>query len=83
MMMDTSININDAQLIFTTHDAGILDLSLLRRNQIWFAEKNENTAATEIFALSEFSPRKGENVHKGYLQGRYGPIPFIGGGENL
>lgn len=83
MMMDTSINKNHAQLIFTTHDAGILDLSLLRRDQIWFAEKNENTAATEIFALSEFSPRKGENVHKGYLQGRYGAIPFIGGGENL
>lgn len=83
MMMDAAININHAQLIFTTHDAGILDLSLLRRDQIWFAEKNENTAATEIYALSEFSPRKGENVHKGYLQGRYGAIPFIGGGESL
>lgn len=83
MMMDASININHAQLIFTTHDAGILDLSLLRRDQIWFAEKNEKTAVTEIYALSEFSPRKGENIHKGYLQGRYGAIPFIGGGESL
>lgn len=79
MMMDTSININHAQLIFTIHDADILDLSLLRRDQIWFAEKNEKTAVTEIYSLSEFSPRKGENVHKGYLQGRYGAIPFING----
>lgn len=83
MMMDASININHAQLIFTTHDAGILDLSLLRRDQIWFAERNEKTAETEIYALSEFSPRKGEDVHKGYLQGRYGAVPFIGGGKNL
>lgn len=82
MMMDASINVNHAQLIFTTHDAGILDITLLRRDQIWFAEKNEKTAATEIYALSEFSPRKGENVHKGYLQGRYGAIPFIRGGDS-
>ena len=34
---------------------------------------------TDIYALTEFSPRKGENISKGYLQGRYGAIPFIGG----
>ena len=79
MVQDTMINTNHAQLIFTTHDTGLLDLSLLRRDQIWFAEKNENTLQTEIYALTDFSPRKDENIAKGYMQGRYGAIPFIGG----
>ena len=71
---------NHAQLIFTTHDTGLLDLKLLRRDQIWFAEKDEKTMQTDIYALTEFSPRKEENIARGYLQGRYGAIPFIGGG---
>lgn len=70
---------NGAQLLFTTHDAMLLDLSFFRRDQIWFAEKNEKTSATELYSLASFSPRKGENVRKGYLQGRFGAIPFIGG----
>ena len=79
MIQDATVNTNHAQLIFTTHDTGLLDLTLLRRDQIWFAEKNEKTLQTDIYALTEFSPRKGENISKGYLQGRYGAIPFIGG----
>jgi threonylcarbamoyladenosine tRNA methylthiotransferase MtaB len=43
------------------------------------AEKNDKTCATELYSLTSFSPRKGENVRKGYLQGRFGAIPFIGG----
>lgn len=80
MMQDQTINKNHAQLIFTTHDTGLLDLKLLRRDQIWFAEKDENSMQTDIYALTEFSPRKDENIAKGYMQGRYGAIPFIGGG---
>ena len=71
MVQDAAINTNHAQLIFTTHDTGLLDLTLLRRDQIWFAEKDEKTMQTDIYALTEFSPRKGENISKGYLQGRY------------
>ena len=71
MVQDAAINTNHAQLIFTTHDTGLLDLTLLRRDQIWFAEKNEKTMQTDVYALTEFSPRKGENIAKGYLQGRY------------
>ncbi len=63
-----------------THDTGLLDLKLLRRDQIWFAEKDEKSMQTDIYALTEFSPRKEENIARGYLQGRYGAIPFIGGG---
>ena len=80
MIQDQNINRNHAQLIFTTHDVGLLDLTLLRRDQIWFAEKDEKTMQTDIYALTEFSPRKDENIAKGYMQGRYGAIPFIGGG---
>jgi len=57
----------------------LLDLALLRRDQIWFTEKNPDTAATDLFSLWEFSPRKNENIRKGYLQGRFGAIPFLGG----
>lgn len=80
MIQDQTINQNHAQLIFTTHDTGLLDLKLFRRDQIWFAEKDEKSMQTDIYALTEFSPRKEENIAKGYLQGRYGAIPFIGGG---
>lgn len=83
MVQDASINRNHAQLIFTTHDTGLLDLTLLRRDQIWFAEKDEKSMQTEVYALTEFSPRKGENIAKGYLQGRYGAIPFVNGGVDL
>lgn len=80
MLQDPEINIKKAQLVFTTHDTGLLDLKLLRRDQIWFAEKDERTMQTDVYALTEFSPRKGENIAKGYLQGRYGAVPFISGG---
>ena len=79
MVQDSSINTSGAQLLFTTHDALLLGLNLMRRDQIWFAEKNDRSCATELYSLASFSPRKGENVRKGYLQGRFGAIPFIGG----
>lgn len=79
MVNDKVVNENGAQLIFTTHDAMLLDLKFFRRDQIWFADKNNETCATELYSLASFSPRKGENVRKGYLQGRFGAIPFIGG----
>lgn len=77
MIQDASINTNHAQLIFTTHNERLLDLTLLRRDQICFAERNFKTMKTEIYALTEFSPRKDENIVKCYLHGRYGALPFI------
>lgn len=79
MVQDKTVNTNGAQLLFTTHDAMLLDLDFFRRDQIWFAEKDDRSCATELFPLTSFSPRKGENVRKGYLKGRFGAIPFIGG----
>lgn len=79
MVQDKTVNTNGAQLLFTTHDAMLLDLDFFRRDQIWFAEKDDRSCATELYPLTSFSPRKGENVRKGYLKGRFGAIPFIGG----
>lgn len=65
-----------AQLIFTTHDTTLLSQKILRRDQIWFMEKNDRNA-TELYPLSDFSPRDNEAVERGYLNGRYGGIPFL------
>ena len=74
---DAEINKNGAQLIFNTHDTNLLDLELLRRDQIWFTEKNEEDGSSTIYPLDDFSVRKTENIEKGYLLGRYGAIPFL------
>lgn len=75
---DKQINKNNAQLIFNTHDTNLLSLDFFRRDQIYFAEKNYESGITDLYSLDEFSVRKNENIHKGYLQGRYGAIPFLG-----
>ena len=68
------VNRNGAQLIATTHDTNLMDTDMLRRDQLWFAEKNTE-GATEIYPLTDIRTRKGDNVELGYLQGRYGAVP--------
>ena len=65
-----------AQLIFTTHDATLLSQKLLRRDQVWFMEKDASRAS-RLYPLSDFSPRENEAIERGYLNGRYGGIPFL------
>ena len=71
------LNRNGAQLIFSTHDTSLLDPYLLRRDQIWFVEKDREQAS-KLYPLSDFSPRKNEALERGYLIGRYGSLPFLG-----
>ena len=71
---DPDMNKKHAQLIFTTHDTTVQDM--FRRDQIWFVEKNEGNA-TQLYPLSDFSPRKKEARQKGYLNGRYGALPYV------
>ena len=71
------INKANSQLIFTTHATNLLDLELLRRDQIWFTEKNPETGVSDLYPLDSFSVRKEENIQRGYINGRYGAIPFI------
>ena len=75
---DPAINRHGAQLIFSTHDTSLLDPTLLRRDQIWFVEKDDAQAAT-LVPLTDFSPRKNEAFEKGYLTGRYGGVPVLSG----
>ena len=76
-------NKNGAQLIFNTHDTNLLSLNLFRRDQIWFTEKDYKKGATDLYPLDDFPVRKTENIQKGYLNGRYGAVPFVAMGDNL
>jgi energy-coupling factor transporter ATP-binding protein EcfA2 len=75
---DPETNPQNAQLIFNTHDTNLLDTRILRRDQIWFTEKDEK-GATHLYPLTDFRARKHENLERGYLQGRYGAVPAVGG----
>lgn len=75
-------NLNNAQLIFTSHDISLLSEEFLRRDQIYFTDKNEK-GATELFSLMDISERKGVDFAKRYLEGRYNALPYISDFENL
>ena len=68
-------NPKGAQLIVATHDTNLLSSPHIRRDQIWFTEKDD-AGATELVPLTDIQTRKGDDIEKGYLQGRYGAIPF-------
>ncbi len=78
---DPATNPRNAQLLFTTHDTNLLGTTTgetaLRRDQVWLTEKS-NEGATCAYPLTDYKPRKAENLERGYLQGRYGAIPFLG-----
>lgn len=79
---DPSRNPHGAQLIFTTHDTNLLSSHLLRRDQIWFTEKDEQER-TDIYNMMQIvlpdgtEPRGDGNIERNYIQGRYGAIPYI------
>jgi hypothetical protein len=79
--IEPATNPRNAQLIFTTQDTNLLGTMMggpaLRRDQMWFTEK-DSEGATVLYPLTDFKPRKAENIERGYLQGRYGAIPFLG-----
>ncbi len=81
MFNSPECNPRNAQIVFTTHDTNLLGTTLgeppLRRDQVWFTEKGIN-GTTALYPLTNFKPRKTENMERGYLQGRYGAIPFMG-----
>lgn len=66
-------NEKDSQLIATTHESNLLDLKLIRQDEIWFVEKNPE-GASHLISLAEYKPR--EDVKKGYLTGKYGAVPY-------
>lgn len=90
MFLDPSCNLKHAQLIFATHDTNLLSYARLRRDQIYFAEKNK-WESTEVFSLADFvyfgerngktieeKERKDSDKERRYMEGRYGAIPLFG-----
>lgn len=64
------------QLIFTTHESCLLDQDILRPDEIWFAQK-DITGSSKFYPLSDFNIHGTANIQNGYLNGRYGGIPFL------
>ncbi len=67
----------NAQLIFATHDTNLLNKDLFRRDQIWFAEKDQ-FGATHLYSLAEFKVRNDASFGSDYIRGKYGAIPYLG-----
>ena len=88
LFMNPESNPNRTQLIFSTHDTNLLNYLKLRRDQVYFMEKNK-WESSELFSLSDFKHRNAEgeelserwdsDKEKRYIEGRYGAIPFLGG----
>jgi len=70
------------QLIFTTHESNLLDQEIFRQDEIWFVEK-DLTGSTDMYSLNDFKEHKTIDIRKGYLNGRYGSIPFLGNLKDL
>ncbi len=66
----------NGQLIFSTHETCLLDQDILRTDEIWFAQKDPS-GATQLYSLSDYNVHSTANVENGYLNGRYGGIPFM------
>ena len=70
------------QLIFSTHESCLLDQDIFRPDEIWFAQKDIDNS-TRLYPLSDFNIHNTANIENGYLQGRYGGIPFLSNIKDL
>ena len=77
LFSNPQVNRAHAQLIISAHMTELLSPDVLRRDQIYFTEKQRETGSSELYSLDEFSVRSGENMRKAYLLGRYGAVPDI------
>lgn len=71
---------SQTQLICTTHESSLLSAAPIRQDEVWFVEKDKN-GESHLSSLCEYKPR--ENVRRGYLDGRYGAVPFFGELSNI
>lgn len=81
MFLNPKINTKHAQLIFTTHDAWQMSSDYLRRDEIWFTEKDAD-GVTSLYSLADFEDdgvkiRKDESFEKNYMLGKYGAVPEL------
>lgn len=82
MFIDKTKNPNHSQLIFNCHDAWLMKARILRRDEIWFTEK-DNCGLSSLYSLADFVDedsykiRKDADYEKNYLLGKYGAIPVF------
>ena len=76
MFNSTQFNPNNAQLIANTHNTNLLNRDLMRRDQLWITEKN-NQQVSELFSLSDIKVNKKIDLEDAYLKGRFGWIPKV------
>lgn len=81
-LFNSGIIKNKSQLLAATHDIALLDLDLLRRDQIYFIEKNK-FGASQLKSLVQFKQRSGATIDQKYLNGKFGGIPLIGNLEKM
>ena len=67
---------NTVQLIVTTHESRLLNFELLRRDEIWFANREKN-GPTKLYSLEDYNERFDKKIDKAYLEGRYGGVPIF------
>ena len=70
-------NPNGAQLIFTTHNTELLNMELLRKDQIYFADKGSEDGVSELYSVIDMPTQTSTNIRKSYLLGKFGAIPNI------
>ena len=70
-------NPNHAQLIFTNHNTELLNMELLRKDQLYFVDKSRKDGTSSLYSISELATPTSENVRKGYLMGKYGATPEL------
>lgn len=66
----------DSQIVFTTHESSLMDFELLRRDEIWFLEKDGDGRST-VYSLEDFNERNDRRIEKAYREGRYGGVPVF------
>jgi len=79
---NSSTNRRDGQLVFASHDVGLLDPKRIRRDQVWFVEKDD-FGASRLYSLAEFKVRKDAKFDREYLLGLFGSVPRITNTQDL
>lgn len=77
LFLSSKTNRRGGQLLATTHDTNLLGSTALRRDQVWFCER-DHEGASNLYSLAEIKSRQHDNFERGYLEGRYGAIPYAG-----
>lgn len=74
LLFSAKSNPHGAQIVFTTHNPLLLDMTLMRRDQVWFTDK-DSAGEGHLYPLTDYAPRNSESLVRGYMSGRYGGVP--------